>query len=591
MTDIAKSSAAAQHAYGKDERPAGRLPTPEPTPGVEDGRIAADIARRAAEAAQHQSPSASAKPPTQSPQDAIKAVDEEIERIMKCPKDAHAEILSIDPDSSDADKLMAWRRLGCMTHPHYCQQKGAEDAFKKLQDAASKIGVDQPFIGEVYSWDGKADLQADDDSDGEETDDEPGMEEDDIPIPPTRVNDAYREATPFLYKLGENPEDQAVLKQLKEINDRIKGGNRSQNANTENESECVSDSQWLIPASFFGPHYKVVLEGYRILHDDPENQTARARISSEKKLIDALINTHHFPAEWTVTSADEYLKQRQAGVASTAAATAEIPKQEAVHVEYPWPTARAADGGLIVGVRRHGPWCTQVCIERVEQGGQVIRRLEPASEVGLLEGEKYKATDGHKVLSDGQSTWSNKDRSDFEELLWVTKSQTQRKNRAAGSKDPAADCCVRFRKRGINILTATSLGRVLGTASANAQIDNICKRDGILPPWQAGYVSSFEDPAKVEKDPVRRRALKNSQARQSSTSGRQPRRQRSHSDSSEGEPDPSDASEQRLQKRLEAMMIDVAETQKTINKTMATMAEMFERFMRANMASLEASSK
>lgn len=38
---------------------------------------------------------------------------------------------------------------------------------------------------------------------------------------------------------------------------------------------------------------------------------------------------------------------------------------------------------------------------------------------------------GHKNLADGQSAWSSRDRSDFDELLWVTKSQTQRKNLAA----------------------------------------------------------------------------------------------------------------------------------------------------------------
>ena len=166
------------------------------------------------------------------------------------------------------------------------------------------------------------------------------MEEDDIPIPPTRVKDAYLEATPLLYKLGENPEDEAVLKQLEEINNRIKKGNKSQNAETENESERVSDSQWLIPATFFGPHYEVVLEGYRILHDHPEDQAVKRRISIEKELIDALIRKHHFPAEWTVTSADDYLKERHSEAAVADAVAAELPKLEGVHVEYPWPTAR-----------------------------------------------------------------------------------------------------------------------------------------------------------------------------------------------------------------------------------------------------------
>ena len=138
MADTSKSSTPTQHVNGKDKAPAGRLLTPEPTPGVEDGRIAADIARRAAEAAQDQAPSAPAKSPTQSPQDAAKAVDEEIERIMNCPKDAYAEILSIDPDSSDADKLIAWRRLGCMTHPHHCRRKNAKDAFESTSRLRTK---------------------------------------------------------------------------------------------------------------------------------------------------------------------------------------------------------------------------------------------------------------------------------------------------------------------------------------------------------------------------------------------------------------------------------------------------------------------
>ncbi|KAM4067585.1 hypothetical protein HRG_001476 [Hirsutella rhossiliensis] len=169
-----------------------------------------------------------------------------------------------------------------MTHPYYCQQEKAKDAFEKVQDAAKKMGVDQPFIDEVCLWD-----------------------------------DAYREATPLLHKLGEDPHDNALLKQLKEINDNITEGNRSEDAK-EKESERVSGSQWLIPVSFFGPHYKVVLEEYAVLRDDPENQTARNRVSAEKKLIDKLISRHHFPTEWGVMSADDYIRQKSTNTTTTA---------------------------------------------------------------------------------------------------------------------------------------------------------------------------------------------------------------------------------------------------------------------------------
>lgn len=74
-----------------------------------------------------------------------------------------------------------------------------------------KMGVDQPFIDEVNLWDGKTDLQADEDSEKQGADQE-GMDEDEIPTPPARVIDAYREATPLLHKLGEDPHNYDLLK-------------------------------------------------------------------------------------------------------------------------------------------------------------------------------------------------------------------------------------------------------------------------------------------------------------------------------------------------------------------------------------------
>ncbi|KAK1973483.1 hypothetical protein LZ30DRAFT_610669 [Colletotrichum cereale] len=51
---------------------------------------------------------------------------------------------------------------------------------------------------------------------------------------------------------------------------------------------------------------------------------------------------------------------------------------------------------------------------------------------------------GWKNLAEGQSKWSYNDCNDFEELLWVTKLHTKRKNMAARNKDLSAYCCVKF---------------------------------------------------------------------------------------------------------------------------------------------------
>lgn len=466
----------------------------------------------------------------------------------------------------------------------------------ELQQAAESKGVEQLFIDEVNTWNGKDDLEADDDEESTESTDgdakgDGRMEVDTVPVPPSRVTEVYQNATPLLRKLLEDPANPELLGQLGHLNEVIREGNKAQNVTSENESDHISTEQWLIPVSFFKPHFEGVLGEYRILQHSPENEKSRHRLSVEKRLIDDFIEKNHFPEEWSVLSADDYLEQKSnedaaasppviqeptegveqpAGGSADEAATG-APRPSAKRIQYPWPTGKAADGSLIVGVRRHGRWGTQVCIEGVETDGRVVRRLEAASAVGLLEVEKYKAIEGHKILSEGQSAWSSADRHDFVELLWVTKSQIQQKNIAAGKKDPPAECCAKFKSKGIRTLTVSSLGKVLGAASARAQIETVCERDDIPPPWDAGWVSYYDNPAKVEKNATRRRALQDAQ---SSTSSAKPRRRRASDYSSSGED--GDARDARVD-ALESMVKELAET---VNG----MAAMFKTFMKASAA-------
>ncbi|KAF5707387.1 hypothetical protein FMUND_11145 [Fusarium mundagurra] len=168
-------------------------------------------------------------------------------------------------------------------------------------------------------------------------------------------------------------------------------------------------------------------------------------------------------------------------------------------IDYPWTMAGAADGSLIVGVRKQGAFGTQ-----------------SASDVGLLKVGRYWKTGGFKNLAEGQSQWSHKDCDDFDQLLWVTKSQTKRKNTAINKKDLNADCCVKFHRKGIQIVAIMSLSKVLGLSSAIAEIKRVYKIDSICLPSDAGWVSHYYDPLKVEKDPVCCRALRDSQVKMSS---------------------------------------------------------------------------
>ncbi|KAH7137545.1 hypothetical protein EDB81DRAFT_656351 [Dactylonectria macrodidyma] len=447
-------------ATAKTPQGGGGLRTPSPTPGLELERIKAEKARKATE---------------------------EIKRILEC--EDPAEILKLPKpiEGQDADELeviLAWREIGCMIHPDHTEHKDATTAYKKLQTAAKEMGLDATDQEDVDSWDGKAEFDPPTTS-GQQR----HMDEDEVPQPPARVLELYTKATPLLYALGENPHDPAAHEELKTINEEIREANKK---------EELSPLEWLIPINELVIHYIEVNSKYGILKSNATDQDARSRISMEKKFIDEIINRNHLPEAWTVLTADEFVAQQSENVSNTTS------------IDYPWRTGKGMTDSLIVGVRKSGRG-TQVCVER-QEGGTLIRRLESASEVGLLEVQNYMNTNDFKNLAEGQSLWSHQHRDDFEELLWVTKSQTMLKNTASRRKDPAADCCVKFRKKGIHILTVSSLSKVLGPTSARRAITRVCERDGFLPPWEAEPVSTYYDKTKLEKNPVKRREMRDQQA-------------------------------------------------------------------------------
>ncbi|KAK3935216.1 hypothetical protein QBC46DRAFT_413242 [Diplogelasinospora grovesii] len=177
-----------------------------------------------------------------------------IEQIMEYSEASlNEEILGVAPDATKQDKLAAWRTLGCLIHLDYAKQKNAEVAFKRLKDAA-EIDLDKDDIAHVVNWDGEDDLN----------EDRMNKEDTNVPEPPERVTRIYKNATPSLRNLSADPNDGMVIADIKGFNADI------------------------------------IEENIR--------EKATQELTQLKAVIDGKIQKHYFPKEWTIRTAEDYIK-------------------------------------------------------------------------------------------------------------------------------------------------------------------------------------------------------------------------------------------------------------------------------------------
>ena len=88
----------------------------------------------------------------------------------------------------------------------------------------------------------------------------------------------------------------------------------------------------------------------------------------------------------------------------------------------------------------------------------------------------------HKDLS--VDTWSYEDHDDFVELLCVSDGWALRDDpRNRGLKDVPTMCTVKFRKKGVSILSALDFYKVLGEIEGRNQVRKFCQKMNILLPW------------------------------------------------------------------------------------------------------------
>jgi len=123
------------------------LPSPEATPAVDEGRIDADNARRAAEAKKNnqeerpkdddeQNGEGDDDDTDERKKDPTEEQSQAIREILKLKKKAYRKILRVKDkydtkEKEDEEILMAFRTLGTLIHPDYISAKKAKDAFER----------------------------------------------------------------------------------------------------------------------------------------------------------------------------------------------------------------------------------------------------------------------------------------------------------------------------------------------------------------------------------------------------------------------------------------------------------------------------
>ncbi|KAK4063930.1 hypothetical protein Purlil1_14143 [Purpureocillium lilacinum] len=327
-----------------------------------------------------------------------------------------------------------------------------------------------------------------------------------IPEPPEAIKMLFEEATPHMVKLRDDPSNASARTNLEQLNLRLQEATRTYIAETRAQ---LSDDSWVIKISDFANAFQQVKDLVLKLAENPADASAQADLNNAKQLVDDEIALKHFPQSWAVT-------EEQLGTTTTPTHGHDS------QFFYPWPTLKT-HMGKIIGLTKHGRGYRPI-VEWMHQG-KILRTLESPSEVGSDDVEAYLNTPKSKVFfgkelpegkkpEDRPREWTRKDRDKIQHVDWATQSMVLRKNTARN--DISGRCYVCFTLKeplpdgrpNRDMVDISTLRRIFTESKADKLVADVCKRDKILPPWQAKPVSEFHDPSKREKDVKERRLLR-----------------------------------------------------------------------------------
>jgi hypothetical protein len=356
----------------------------------------------------------------------------------------------------------------------------------------------------LEDWDGKEELPL-----PTMIKDSEGANPNDSTEPNDTIQQIYNEVAQDLNKLIVDPVDQFTLSKLHAMNEKIK---------TQNGKDGVSPAeQWTVDIGHLGSYFNEAKPFYdRLLKDEHDEEAKQALENIRAKMAKSYPDSFFVPIptpeirakaaaeakkneEEAKNKADDEAKKKAAEEAKNKAdeeakkKAAEEAKKMAAN-EYPWKTLDTTDGRRIMAGRQHTrrgeSQDKSTLIVASDLSDDPIYETTTGSNVGALEVEEFFNLDGIKLLAEKDEmgrdtqTWTWRDEDDFEEFLWCTKGTRNMHTFGKGSKAPATYCGVRFKKRGINVLTKTNLENVIKKKKAKNFIEEYCRRKGIPPPWE-----------------------------------------------------------------------------------------------------------
>ncbi|CAI6342331.1 unnamed protein product [Periconia digitata] len=264
----------------------GPMLTPEATPEPENARTEADRRRR-----EQEQKSADIENKDNTDAGSTSPSDEDvIQRILKCGKDDHREVLGISesyetPYKERAAIERATWKLGTDTHPDYNKHKEAQQAFERVIKAAEALNCKEDWIKEVKEWDGAG-------SDGDSDSDTDEMEaEYEVPAITPKTVKMYQEATAHIAHLQKKPKSKTASKQLEAINNRIKEMNGIDGV------EPID--QWTIDYRGLAEYYSEALPFIRKIKKNPDDVEAKQKVDEINQKLDEFIKKRKY-LDWRV---------------------------------------------------------------------------------------------------------------------------------------------------------------------------------------------------------------------------------------------------------------------------------------------------
>ncbi|KZZ88621.1 hypothetical protein BBO_09573 [Beauveria brongniartii RCEF 3172] len=444
-----------------------------------------------------------------------------------------SKVFDLEENALQDDWNERFQLLGSLLHKTQCttldakSQEEIAKAYEKLLKAADgKVSDD--YIKKLEAWDGAANFENEDEHNdiGSDSDEGGPPPEDTIDPPPDKVMVTLLQATQYMQRLFEDPDWDEAEAALEAVNRQIQTEKGDEDRNMTDNGIPARDD-WYLKYSYWHGAYEELRRCRDPSKFGIEPEAAVERGKDQRRLIRRYVKSRQLPSGWAKfppMMTNEKPKQSTKKPNQSTEKPPESTKPPSGELVYPWKTQKF-EYGTALGFVRCG-FGYRVCVE-IKENGKIIRSLMAGVDTGidLKECEHKKSL--YKI-SEKQSEWTYLDRRDFKEILWVTKAQGKRKHMTGRQPDPAAYCCVRFEsektfedgktKSGLQLLTMTSLKKVKGKNIAEGLVEKVCARDGIVPPWKAGYKEEIHDSEVLKEENRQKRAAERAAEAEGSSS-------------------------------------------------------------------------